>query len=187
MMMEYRYRPRPANKRAIYLATVLGIAAILLLGMSMLDLVLARSVWQCGFLVLAVATLYILLRYVLSSYLYTVTDAPGMPMLIVRQVQGRRLSIHCRLALVNILRIVEVEDAESEEGQHALAEFRAERVRYSYLATMGNVPTQIVYGREGGQRFAIRLEANRAFTDMLLAETERARQNAPAEEDEDDD
>ena len=67
--MEYRYRPRPANKRAIHLATALGIAAILLLGMSMLDIVLTRSVWQCGFLVLAVATLYILLRYVLSSYL----------------------------------------------------------------------------------------------------------------------
>ena len=185
--MEYRYRPRPANKRAVYLATALGVAAILLLGMSMLDVVLTRSIWQCGFLVLSVATLYILLRYVLSSYLYTVTDSAGEPMLIVRQVQGRRLSIHCRLALANILRIVDVEDAESEEGQRALADFRAERIRYSYLATMGNVPTQIVYGREGGQRFAIRLEGNRAFADMLRAEAERARQNAPAEEEEDDD
>lgn len=185
--MEYRFRPRPANKRAPYLAAGLALGAILMLGIGMLDRFLVRSVWQGGFLILAVGSIYLLLRYVLSSYLYTVTDAGGEPMLIIRQVQGRRLSIHCRLALVNLLRIVEVEDAESEEGKRALAEFRAERVRYSYLATMGNVPTQIIYGREGGQRFAIRIEANSAFIGMLRTVTEQARANAPAEEDEDDD
>ena len=55
-----------------------------------------------------------------------------------------------------------------------MTKFRAEPVRYSYLATIGSVPTQILYGREGGQRFAIRIEGDSAFLGVLRDAAARA-------------
>ena len=126
------------------------------------------------------------MRYFCSYYVYTVSDQWGEPMLIVVHVQGRRASTHCRLGLSGLLRLVEVDDPESEEGKRALAEFSAERVRYAYLATIGKTPTQILYGREGGTRFAIRIEADAAFLGVIRRAAELAAQNK-AEEDTDDD
>ena len=89
-------------------------------------------------------------------------------------MQGKRLSTHCRLTLSRLIRVVPVPDPKSPEGRAALADYMAERVRYAYLATMGKAPTQIVYGREGGVRFAIRIEADAAFMAALAEATARA-------------
>jgi hypothetical protein len=133
-----------------------------------------RTLWHAIFLPLAVATIFFFLRYFSSAYLYVITEEWGEPTLVISHVQGRRLSTHCRLGLSNLLRLVEVEDKTTPEGQKALAEFGAERARYVYLATIGNAPSQILYGREGGTRFAIRIEADAAFLDVIRKGAELA-------------
>ena len=185
--MEYTYRPTQKNKNATWLVLALGLCALLFLFFGMVNLADVRAVWHLCFLVLAVGTIYLLLRYFCSYYVYTVTDEWGEPTLVVLHVQGRRASTQCRLGLSHLLRLVEVEDPNTEEGKRALADFSAERARYSYLATLGNTPTQILYGREGGARFAIRLEADAAFTDVIRRGAERAAVYAAEEEGDDDD
>ncbi|MBQ2719075.1 MAG: hypothetical protein IJF73_03300 [Clostridia bacterium] len=172
--MEYSYRPRPANKNATWLLSVLGLGAILLFTLGMANVLGMRSLWQFAALLFAVGALFVFLRYFSTYYIYTVTEEWGTPTLVVSHVQGKRRSTHCRLTLSHLLRVVEVADPESPEGRAALADFMSERVRYSYLATLGKCKTQIVYGREGGTRFAIRLEADAAFIKALLAATARA-------------
>ena len=184
--MEYTYRPMPKNKNATWLVLALGLSALLFLFFGMINLAALRSVWHLCFLALAVADIYFLLRYFCSYYVYTVSDQWGKPMLIVAHVQGRRMSTHCRLGLSGLLRLVEVDDPESEEGKQALSAFNAERARYSYLATIGRVPTQILYGREGGTRFAVRIEADAAFLSVIRRAAELAAQYAPEEDDDDE-
>ena len=185
--MEYTYRPTPKNKNATVLVLALGLSALLFLFFGMINLASLRSVWHLCFLALAVAAIYVLLRYFCSYYVYIVTDQWGEPTLVVSHVQGRRASTQCRLGLSNLLRLVEVDDPASEEGVSALAEFRAERARYAYLATVGSTKTQILYGREGGVRFAIRLEADAAFIDVIRRGAEYAAQYVDAKEDDADD
>ncbi len=184
--MEYRYSPKPKNKNALCFVTGLFALSALFLAFGMGDLLSLRAVWHFLFLISAVSMLFVFLRYHSSSYVYTVTDALGEPMLIVSHVQGRRLSTHCRLSLSRLLRLVEVPDPESAEGRAALADFRAERVRYSYLATIGKASTQILYGREGGRRFAIRIEGDEAFLSVLREAAARAASYATEEEDDDE-
>ena len=188
--MEYRYQPRPKNKNALWLLFVLTALAAVSLALGMAKLFSAGALWHFLFLVCAVGALYVLLRYFCASYLYVITEEWGEPTLVIYHVQGRRLSTHCRLALSHLLRTVSVPDPTDAEGQKALAEFNAERARYSYLATLGKAPTEIIYGREGGVRFAIRIEADADFMQALHAAVERAVAYAaanPTEEDEDDD
>lgn len=183
--MEYRYVPRAKNKNATYLVTALGLLCLASLGLGMGNVGALRTLWHAIFLPLAVATIFFFLRYFSSAYLYVITEEWGEPTLVINRIQGRRLSTHCRLALSNLLRLVEVADEKSEEGRAELAKFRAERVRYSYLATIGAASTQILYGREGGQRFAIRIEGDAAFLSVLRDAAERAALYK-REEDEDD-
>ncbi len=184
--MEYRYSPKPGNKNALYL--VMGLFALcgLFLAFGMGNLLSVRSLWHLLFLFSAVSMLFIFLRYQSSSYIYTVTDAYGEPMLIVSHTQGKRISTHCRLLLSRLSALVDVPDPDSEEGRAALADFRAERVRYSYLATIGKAKTQILYGREGGRRFAIRIEGDEAFLTVLREAAARAASYATEEEDDDE-
>lgn len=172
--MEYQYSPKPQNKNALYLVLGLFALSCTFLAFGMGDLLSVRVVWHFLFLCSAVAMLFIFLRYHSASYVYTLTDAYGAPMLIVSHVQGRRLSTHCRLSLANLLHLSEVPDPESAEGRAALADFRREGVRYSYLATIGKASTQILYGREGGHRFAIRIEGDAAFLAALKEAAARA-------------
>ena len=172
--MEYRYVPKPQNKNATYLVTALGLLTLLMLGLGMGNLGGLRTLWHALFLPLAVATIFFFLRYFSSAYLYVITEEWGEPTLVINRIQGRRLSVHCRLGLSNLLGLVEVADASSPEGREALLKFRAERVRYSYLATVGAAQTQILYGREGGQRFAIRIEGDAAFLGVLRDAATRA-------------
>lgn len=172
--MEYRYVPKPQNKNATYLVTALGLLTLLMLGLGMGNVGNLRPLWHAIFLPLAVAAIFFFLRYFSSAYLYVITEEWGEPTLVINRIQGRRLSTHCRLALSNLLRLVEVRDAKTEEGRAEMTKFRAEPVRYSYLATIGSVPTQILYGREGGQRFAIRIEGDSAFLGVLRDAAARA-------------
>ena len=172
--MEYRYRPQSKNRVSTWLLASLGLLAIVFCGMGMGDAFSLRALWQLIFLVFGVAALFVFLRYFSSYYVYTITAEWGEPMLIVSHVQGKRYSTHCRLTLSRLLRLVEVPDPDSPEGRAALAEFRSERIRYAYLATIGKTATQILYGREGGQRFAIRLEGDADFVAALMAARESA-------------
>ena len=172
--MEYRYRPRPANKNAAYLASALGTLTVGMLGLGAGNVLGMRTLWHLLLLVFGGVAVYVLFRFFLSSYLYIITEEWGEPTLVIAHVQGRRLSTHCRLTLSRLLRVVPVPDPKSSEGKAALAEYAAERVRYAYLATIGATPTQIIYGREGGRRFAIRIEADERFLAVLSEATARA-------------
>ena len=172
--MEYRYKPVQKNKNALFLLFALVGLAALSLALGMSKLLAANALWNFSFLVFAVGALYVLLRYFCTSYLYVITDAWGEPTLVVSHVQGRRVSTQCRLGLSNLLRLVEIDSPTGEDGVRAMLDFRAERARYSYLASLGSVPMQILYGREGGVRFAIRLEGDAAFVNALKSAAERA-------------
>ena len=188
--MEYRYSPKPQNKNATYLTVVLGLLSLLMLALGMGNVLEARTLWHFLFLVLIVATLFLFLRYFSSCYLYVISEEWGEPTLVVYHVQGKRLSAQCRLALSHLLRVVEVPDERTPEGQAALREYAEERRRYAYRATLGAAATQILYGIEGRERFALRIEGDAAFMEALRAAQGRALHYAAehgVEEDEDAD
>lgn len=184
--MEYRYTPRPKNKNVSYLLLALFVLCGLTLGLGMGDFLSARAIWHFLFLLLIVAAIFLFLRYYSSAYVYVITEEFSEPMLVIYHTQGRRHSVHCRLALSHLLRVVEVPDEKSPEGKQALREFSEERLRYSYRATLGSAPTQIIYGMEGRERFAIRIEGDAAFMEALSAATARAAMYAVSEEEADD-
>ena len=165
--MEYRFSPRPQTKGASLLLSSLAGGSLLALVLGMGNVLGLRTLWHSLLLVFLVGALFLYLRFVASTYIYEITSEWGEPVLIILETQGRRHTTRCRLGLAHLLRLVEVPDAESEEGRAALAEFRAERRRFSYLATLGRVPTQLLYAREGGERFAIRIEGDAAFLAAL--------------------
>lgn len=167
--MEYRYTPRAKNKLAICLVVSLGAASLFCLLFGMVNLLSLRTLWHSLLLVLLVSDLYLYLRFCATSYCYLITDEWGEPTLVVTQLQGKRASTACRLSLCRLLSLDEVDAEEKESARRTLAAFRAERHRYSYLATLRAGKTQILYGHEGGVRFAIRLEGDDAFVAALRA------------------
>ena len=183
--MEYRFSPRPQTRHASVILASLAAASLLFLALGMGNALGLRTLWHSLLLVFLVGALFLYLRFVASSYLYEITSEWGEPTLVILETQGQRHTTRCRLGLAHLIRLVEVPDAESEEGRRALAEFRAERRRFSYLATLGHVPTQLLYAREGGERFAIRIEGDAAFLAALrsaIALAEEYRTSAEEEE-----
>ncbi|MBO7761712.1 MAG: hypothetical protein J6T24_02840 [Clostridia bacterium] len=172
--MDYRYQPKPKNKNITYLTLLLAAVSFLFLLLGMQDVLGVRSLWHLLLLLALVATLFFYLRYIATSYCYVISEGEGEPLLTVLHVQGRRISTHCRLGLAHLSSLVEVPDEDTEQGRRALSAFRAEGVRYSYRATLGRAPSQILYGIEGGRRFAIRIEGDDAFVAYLRAVCERA-------------
>ena len=165
--MEYRFSPRPQTKGASLLLSSLAGGSLLALVLGMGNVLGLRTLWHFLLLLFLVGALFLYLRFVASTYTYEITSEWGEPTLVILETQGRRSTTRCRLGLAHLLRLVEVPDGESEEGRRALAEFRAERRRFSYLASLGRVPTQLLYAREGGERFVIRIEGDAAFLDAL--------------------
>lgn len=183
--MEYRFSPKPKTRCAPLLLASLAALSLLSLALGMGNVLGLRALWHSLLLVFLVGALFLYLRFVASSYLYEITSEWGEPTLVIVETQGQRHTTRCRLGLAHLFRLVEVPDAACEEGRQALAEFRAERRRFSYLATLGRVPTQLLYAREGGERFAIRLEGDAAFLSALreaIAIAEEYRTSAEEEE-----
>ena len=165
--MEYRFSPKPQTRHASHLLAALAALSLLSLGLGMGNALGLRTLWHSLLLLFLVGALFLYLRFVSLAYLYEITSEWGEPTLVILETQGRRHTTRCRLGLAHLLRLVEVPDEKSEEGRGALAEFRAERRRFSYLVTLGRVPTQLLYAREGGERFAIRIEGDAAFLRAL--------------------
>ena len=181
--MDYRYQPKPKNKNITYLTLLLAAVSFLFLLLGMQDVFGVRSLWQLLLLLALVATLFFYLRYIATSYCYVISEGEGEPFLTVLHVQGRRISTHCRLGLAHLSSLVEVPDEDTEQGRRALSAFRAEGVRYSYRATVGRAPSQILYGIEGGRRCAIRIEGDAAFVAKLREAVARAAVFKTEEED----
>ena len=181
--MDYRYQPKPKNKNISYLTLALAAVSFLFLLLGMQDVLGVRSLWHLLLLFALVATLFFYLRYIATSYCYVISEGEGEPLLTVVHVQGRRVSTHLRLGLAHLTSLVEVPCETDAEGQRALSTFRAEQVRYSYRATIGHSETQILYGCEGGRRFAVRIEGDAAFVAKLREAVARAAAFKTEEED----
>ncbi len=183
--MEYRFTPTPQNKKAAILVSLLFSLALLSIVGSMAGLG-PQSLWQSAFLILVSLSMFFWLRYFSTKYIYTVTDAYGTPMLIVTGVQGKRISTLCRVELYRISDIDIIADAESEEGKRAGARFKTATAKYSYMATVFPRSLQVLYGTEGGQPFAVRIEADEGFLSVLKEQIERAKREKPTEDEEDE-
>ncbi len=171
--MEQRYTPKAQNKNAVYLSAALFLVGCGLLAAGMAGAP-AAAVYQLGFALLSAIAMLVWLRYCMSSYTYTVTDAYDVPMLIVTETRGRRISTACRVELGHVERIISVPDGQSAEGRAALAEYRSAPERYSYLSTLFPRSSVILYAHEGGRRFALRMEPCDAFFASLSERVFRA-------------
>ncbi len=182
--MEYRYAPKPQNKKAALLVSLTAALGLLSIIGSMTGWG-RQSLWQSAALLFICAALFFWLRYLSIKYVYTITDAYGAPMLIVTSIQGKRISTLCRMDLYRLSSIERIEDAESEEGKAALARFRSAAAKYSYMMTIAPKRLQILYGQEAGQSFAIRIEADEDFLSALsqmAAEGKRKKEEEPDDE-----
>lgn len=184
--MEYRYTPRAKNRNIPHIILVLAILSFLFLLFGMRDLLGMRAVWELMLLFVLVAALFLYLRYIATSYCYIISEEAGEPMLVIVHTQGRRVSTHCRLRLSRMTALVEVPDETAPEGKAALAAFRAEQMRYTYRATLGRGPTQLLYGSEGRQRFALRIEGDEGFVAALREAAARAALCVTGEEEDED-
>ena len=183
--MEYRYAPKPQNKKASILVSSLAALSLLTIVFSMTEWG-PESLWQSAFLIFVSFSMFFWFRYFAMKYLYTVTDDYGVPMLIVTSVQGKRISTLCCVELYRLSEIERVENAESEEGKAMLARFKSTAAKYSYMATLFPKSFQVLFGSEDGRSFAVRIEADEAFLSALTEACEKAKLEKKREEEADE-
>ena len=174
-MNEYRYTPRPKNRRAYVLCitlVLLGILAFVLAGMFESYVGSIRM----GAVITVVAGLFLGIKFIFhtNTYVLMLTDR-GVPYFLVMQAQGRRESLVCQLPLRRI----------QEVRTLCRGKDKTPRGRYfSYVATMGLKEDQLITAQgDDGKLLQVKIEADEEFLAELRARLAvlKIRKAAPAE------
>lgn len=121
------------------------------------------------FLVAAV-TLYT--KYVSPIYYYDITfDCEGTPLLVVRQIIGKRQTTLCRIGLAEVVKI-EREDREARRNHKTPYGF----IKYVYTPTLDPELTYRITTMTRYEKSELVLEINDSLAEMLKAYSSEARE-----------
>ena len=131
MISEFSMHAVPKNRRGVILFLVLISAGVILTVISG-QLEFYRGVVGIIGLISLVGALYVYTRFVIREYYYDITLAEGEPLLVVRELIGKRGSVMCRVSLADVKRVELV-----RLGEKSKKKSEAGYTKYSYLITLG--------------------------------------------------
>ena len=177
MISELSLRAKPSNKKATaYAIGSLGGALICFIGSLFMDSF--RWAPQLSAMILVVAGLVLLTRYVTPKFYYDVTvDSDGSPLFVVRQNIGKRKTTLCRIFLADIQKI-EAESAEQRRAHKTPIGY----VKYVYVPTFLPEDTFRITTVSRYERAEIIIECSEEFARLLSDHAAEARALRATEE-----
>ncbi len=166
MKQDVRYTPKRQNKRPVILVSILAVIAVICLVFMMLKMG-KQLLFQIGFLLAAVAMIFIYTRFLSSTYTYTVNFEDNL--FVVTQRTGRRVTTLCRLDLSALYRVRPYETDDEVEDKHGS--------RYNYCVSFRPAVSYLCFFDDGDHIVSVRMELDDSFYGMLcrIAEDNAAR------------
>lgn len=178
MISELSARANPSNNKARYAFYILlGLAAALTA--VYMAVPLYKGIIGLAVIGVIVAAVLIYTKYIGSVYFYDITfDHLGEPLLVVRQITGRRQSTLARVSLAEIISVSK-ESAEERRMHKTPAGY----LKYSYLPTLMPVTSYRITSSGRYERSEILVEISDEFASLLENYAAEARALANESED----
>ena len=162
----YEFRPQKTNNKAQSLIILFFVGAVALLALSMaLEGIPFLWAIQLFAILLLVAAIFLVTRYMTKGYIYNIAPADNGADLTVTEVAsgGRRCVAVCRISLAGIesARKIEGRDAELREIK------RARKKIYDYRPDIEPAESILVEAEECGEKFIILLAYDLELYDIL--------------------
>ncbi len=180
-MQTYSCTPKAQNHRALIALCILSfcllvVSLLLILGLGIL------LVNQALFLVFSAVIVWIIIKYFVTSYTYTVTLMQNTPSLIVTKNQGRRTTTVYHGELSSLKELYEY----GKNGEENPRQLRVES-RYSFFVSIRPERWQTLYFLlKDGSCVSLKLECDDDFLEILREALAYLRSNprdrAPADE-----
>lgn len=162
MINEISIHPKPQNNKAkISFLIAISIFGIALVASAFVDKY--RGVIALFAVISVTYALHLFTKYITTEYYYDITVPEGdLPLLVVRQVTGKRSSVLSRVALSDIVK-VEFEGAELRREKKTPGGF----MRYVYTPTMSPDKTIRITVTSRYEKAEIILEGTEEFAKLL--------------------
>lgn len=181
MIKEFSIHARPTNKKATAAFSICFFASFAVLAVSSF-LPIYRGLVQLLGMGLLVAAILIYTKFLSPRYFYEIAyDSDGVPLFIVNQVIGKRMSTLCRVAFYEIVK-VEGESAEERKSHKTPAGVR----KYNYVPTLMPERTCRIYTSGRHERAEIVIEVSDEIASLLAEYAKEAREMMKASEDEEE-
>ena len=170
MIKEFSARVNPSNNKArtVFIALLVSAAIVTLVYMWA---PLYKGIIGTVDIALIAAAVFIYTKYMSSIFYYDITfDYRGEPILVVRQITGRRQSTLARVGLREI-RSVEMETAASRKEHKTPLGTR----KYVYTPTLAPETTCLIKVITPYETSEIRIECSDQFAEMLRAYSSEAK------------
>lgn len=154
-MSEIRYTPKRKNRVPEWIlaaSAVLMIACVLLIAFN----IARKIIWQTGFLLAAVVAIWVVTRYMMMGFTYTISNEEGC--FLVTQRQGRRLTCLCRLDLASLYRVRRYESRDDNAPN---------ATRYAYCVTPAPKESYLLFFRQEEKTVSVRIEGEGDFITRL--------------------
>lgn len=173
MISEFSMHVKPKNRASLYVfLTLMTLGAFVFVFSSSLDSY--RGVVRLVALAFFVGALFVYTKFVSPEYYYDITLSDGEPLLLVRQLIGKRSTVSCRIALSDIVK-VELTD-KAERSSHKTPDGY---LKYNYTVTMLADNAVRLTVSSAYEKCEILLEGDRDMAELLCRYCEYARELKP--------
>lgn len=180
MINEFSVHPKPQNNNAkIIFGVCLIIAFAFILASSFFTLY--KGVIAFAGVCFIITALIFYTKYMAVEFIYDVMIVDGIPLLVVRQITGKRQSTLCRVELADVTDVT----TESREVRRAHKTPVGVR-KYNYTPTVSPAEVHRLTVSNKYERAEIVLEGSREFADNLRAIVIEAKEIRLSLQDDDD-
>ena len=177
MIREFSVHAKSTNKKAPMVFAACASLAFAFILMSMI-IPSYRGVVSLLGMGLLVGAITVYTRYVSPEYYYDITfDSEGTPLLVVRQIIGKRHTTLCRIGLSEIVKI-EQESAGERHRHKTPGGF----VKFNYAPTLMPETTYRITTMSRYEKAEIIIEASEEFASLLRSYSAEARELMSARE-----
>ena len=173
MIAEFSMRIKPKNRAGmIIFLSAMTVGAFLFVYSSSLDSY--RGVVGLAALTFFVAALFVYTKYIAPEYFYDITLSDGEPLLLVRQLVGRRGTVMCRIALADITKI-----DFTDKGWRSTHKTPDGYKKYNYTVTIGVQNAVLLTVNSRHENCEILLEGESELSELLERYRNEARAMMP--------
>ena len=178
MIKEFSIHAKPTNNKARGIFSVLFFASFAVLIVSTV-IPLYRGVVGLLGMALLVGAITMYTKYLSSTYYYEIVfDTEGVPLFVVNQLTGKRMSTLCRVGLYEIVKL-ECEGAEEKKNHKTPAGVK----KYNYVPTVSPDRVCRMYTSGRHERAEILIEVSDEIAKLLSDYAKEARELMDQQED----
>ena len=163
-MTDFRYSPKINGKKEKATAVLYGAIAVVAFIFGMLPIA-GKGIIQLVFVVFAALDIMHCIKYFLTSYTYTLTDASGEVMIVVTQTQGKRISTLANFRATDI-KGIELSSAKSASEQ-IQKKYGNSCVKYNYAISSNDENVIVLTLRNDYTRYFVFLSYNDELYERL--------------------